>query len=108
MEIKRLRVSLDEAKKRLRDFVNLSDEELKVLEESKKVAGELDDLKSKYAESMGISVQDVDAEDVVKSMTISSLRSVITRKTNTNETKKTAASAVDYFKQLLDMSNEDK
>ena len=108
VEIKRLRVSLDEAKKRLRDFVNLSDEELKVLEESKKVAGELDDLKSKYAESMGISVQDVEAEDVVKSMTISSLRSVITRKTNTNETKKTAASAVDYFTQLLDMSNEDK
>jgi alpha-D-ribose 1-methylphosphonate 5-triphosphate synthase subunit PhnG len=72
------------------------------------VAGELDDLKSKYAESMGISVQDVEAEDVVKSMTISSLRSVITRKTNTNETKKTAASAVDYFTQLLDMSNEDK
>ena len=63
-EVKTLKASLAEAKRRLRDLVDMSDEELRVLEESKKVASELDELKTKYAESMGIAVSEVEDEDV--------------------------------------------
>lgn len=109
-EIASLKQSLDEAKKRLKEFVNLSDEELKVLEESKKVASELDSIKSKYAESMGVDVAEL-SEEESKGLTISSLRNIFVSKTSEKSRKtslKKTKSTVDYFKQLLDMSEEDR
>lgn len=109
-EIASLKQSLDEAKKRLKEFVNLSDEELKVLEESKKVASELDSIKSKYAESMGVDVAEL-SEEESKRLTISSLRNIFVSKTSEKSRKtslKKTKSTVDYFKQLLDMSEEDR
>jgi len=109
-EIASLKQSLDEAKKRLKDFVDLSDEELKVLEESKKVASELDSIKSKYAESMGVNVTEL-SEEESKGLTISSLRNIFVSKTSTKSRKtslKKTKSTVDYFKQLLEMSEEDR
>lgn len=109
-EIASLKQSLDEAKKRLKEFVTLSDEELKVLEESKKVASELDSIKSKYAESMGVDVAEL-SEEESKGLTISSLRNIFVSKTSEKSRKtslKKTKSTVDYFKQLLDMSEEDR
>lgn len=109
-EIASLKQSLDEAKKRLKEFVNLSDEELKVLEESKKVASELDSIKSKYAESIGVDVAEL-SEEESKGLTISSLRNIFVSKTSEKSRKtslKKTKSTVDYFKQLLDMSEEDR
>ena len=109
-EIASLKQSLDEARKRLKEFVNLSDEELKVLEESKKVASELDSIKSKYAESMGVDVAEL-SEEESKGLTISSLRNIFVSKTSEKSRKtslKKTKSTVDYFKQLLDMSEEDR
>ena len=101
-EVKTLKASLAEAKRRLRDLVDMSDEELRVLEESKKVASELDELKAKYAESMGIAVSEVNDEDVA-GLDITKVDTVVTRRTKTRSRNKTA---VDYFKQLLDMSKK--
>merc|ERR1712159_352446 len=100
-EVKTLKASLAEAKRRLRDLVDMSDEELRVLEESKKVASELDELKTKYAESMGIAVSEVDDEDVA-GLDITKIDTVA-RRIKTRSRNKTA---VDYFKQLLDMSKK--
>ena len=101
-EVKTLKASLAEAKRRLRDLVDMSDEELRVLEESKKVASELDELKTKYAESMGIAVSEVEDEDVA-GLDITKIDTIVTRRTKTRSRNKTA---VDYFKQLLDMSKK--
>ena len=101
-EVKTLKASLAEAKRRLRDLVDMSDEELRVLEESKKVASELDELKTKYAESMGIAVSEVEDEDVA-GLDITKIDTIVARRTKTRSRNKTA---VDYFKQLLDMSKK--
>jgi hypothetical protein len=81
----------------------MSDEESRVLEESKKVASELDELKAKYAKSMGISVSEVNDEDIA-GLEITTIDTVVARRTETKSQKKTTA--VDYFKQLLDLSEK--
>jgi len=102
-EVQTLKASLAEAKRRLRDLVDMSDEESRVLEESKKVASELDELKAKYAKSMGISVSEVNDEDIA-GLEITTIDTVVARRTETKSQKKTTA--VDYFKQLLDLSEK--
>jgi len=96
-EIAALKKSLDQAKKKLREFMELSDEERIVLDRSKKVATELDSLKSRYASTMGVDVGD--SRDEVE-LTMSSVKST----TTTMTAVETMKSSTDYFQQLLDMS----
>ena len=96
-ELEILKASLSEAKRRLREFVDLSDEELKVLEESKRVAGELDSIKLNYARQLGLNIPGDSAEE--DDGFVAERR----RRAKPSPSK----SAADYFKQLLDMSSRE-
>jgi len=95
-ELEILKASLSEAKRRLREFVDLSDEELKVLEESKRVAGQLDSIKLNYARQLGLNVPEDPAGE----------ENASADERRRRDKPQPSKSAADYFKQLLDMSSK--